>query len=186
MNTRLVTIIVVVVLVAAGLFLTRSDDRDKKVSGLAGEVALSPPAGPGSLDPDMTPPDFFIVPESGKTTRLSDLRGKPVLINFWNTWCPPCREEMPGLDRLYREYADQTEFIFINILAGEKSVRDVTSFLADNGYSIPVYLDRQGEVAGIYGVSSIPATVVLDSDGEVVYAAAGSISYDQAKSLITR
>ena len=185
MNTRLLTIIVVVVLVAAGLYLSRSDSGGETgVAGVAGEVSLTLSGEQGTVDPEMTPPDFFIIPDGGKAKSLAELKGKPVFINFWNTWCPPCREEMPDLDRLYREYGQDVEFIFINNLTREKSVHDVTEFLSDNGYSIPVYLDRQGEVARAYGISGIPTTVVLSGSGEVVYASAGQISYNKARSLI--
>jgi len=174
-----------VVLVAAGLYLSRSDSGGEiSAAGVAGEVALSLAGEQRTVEPDMTPPDFFIIPDEGKAISLAELKGKPVFINFWNTWCPPCREEMPDLDRLYREYGQDVEFIFINILTGEKSLHDVTGFLSDNDYSIPVYLDRQGEVARAYGISGIPTTVVLSGSGEVVYASAGSISYNKAKSFI--
>lgn len=187
MNARMVTIIVVVVLVAVGLFFSRSNGGDDKgAPELAGEVSLTLPGQQRTVDPDMSPPDFFFIRDDRETLTLSDLRGKPVFINFWNTWCPPCRDEMPDLDKLYREYGDNVEFVFINILAQEKSLQDVTGFLSDNGYSIPVYLDRQGEVARAYGLRGIPTTVVLDAAGEVVYASAGQISYAKAKSLITK
>ena len=188
MNTKLITIIVVVVLVAVGQYLSRSDSGGEigapGVTGVAGEVALTLAGEQRTVDPDMTPPDFLIIPDGGQAKSLAELQGKPVFINFWNTWCPPCRDEMPDLDRLYREFGQDVEFIFINILTGEKSLPDVTKFLSDHGYTIPVYLDRQGEVARVYGISGIPTTVVLSSSGEVVYASAGQISYNKAKSLI--
>jgi len=177
----------VVVLVTAGQYLSRSDSGGEiSPVGVAGEVSLTLTGEQKTVDPDMTPPDFFIITDVGKAKSLAELRGKPVFINFWNTWCPPCREEMPDLDKLYREYGQDVEFIFINILTGEKSVHDVTEFLSDNGYSIPVYLDRQGEVARAYGISGIPTTVVLSGSGEVVYASAGPISYKKARSLIDK
>ncbi len=104
MKTKLVTLlVVVVVLVAAGLLLFRPEDGASGTQ-LAGEVSLALPGGQKALDPDMVPPDFFIIREGEEPVSLSELRGKLVFINFWNTWCPPCRMEMPGLDRLYREY----------------------------------------------------------------------------------
>ncbi|SFR13304.1 TlpA family protein disulfide reductase [Desulfoscipio geothermicus] len=183
-KTKLSTVIVVMVLVAAGFFFSRSGAGDFAGTALAGEVSLTLPGEQKTVDPDMSPPDFFIIGENKGETTLSELKGKPVFINFWNTWCPPCRAEMPELDKLYREYGNDAEFIFINITSQEESLADVTTFLSDNGYSIPVYLDRRGEVAGAYGIRGIPTTVVLDAQGEVVYAAAGQISYDKAKSLI--
>ncbi|MCG8401194.1 MAG: TlpA family protein disulfide reductase [Firmicutes bacterium] len=184
---RLITLIVVLVLVAAGFFFTRSgDDGDLAGAELAGEVSLTHPGEQKTVDPDMSPPDFFITGKDEKVTSLAELKGKPVLINFWTTRCPPCVDEMPDLDKLYREYGNEVEFILINITAQEKSVADVTTFLADNNYVLPVYLDRQAEVARAYGIRGTPTTVVVGAGGEVVYAAAGRISYEQAKSLITK
>lgn len=186
MKTKLVTLlVVVVVLVAAGLLLFRPEDGASGTQ-LAGEVSLALPGGQKAVDPYMVPPDFFIIKKGEEPVSLSELRGKPVFINFWNTWCPPCRMEMPGLDRLYREYGQDVEFIFINRTSQEKNTQDVRDFLAENNYVIPVYLDRRGEVAEAYGVNSIPATVVINAAGEISYAAAGMISYEEAKSLITR
>ncbi len=183
MKTKGLAVLIAVVLVAGGLWAT-AGDRPGEVK-VAGEVALTLPGEQKTVRPDHTPPDFFIIREGEEPVTLAGLRGRYVFINFWNTWCPPCRGEMPDLERFYREYRDENvEFLFINITAQEKSVRDVNAFLAESKYSLPVYLDRQGEVARAYGIRGIPTTLVIDPAGEIIYAAAGPVSYEKAKSLI--
>lgn len=187
---------------------------DSTNTELAGEVAITLPQRPNqrALQPDHVPPDFYIIKEnqpeqdnqadrpdqkdrdaqieqanraSRQIVALSELKGRYVFINFWNTWCPPCREEMPDLNKLYLGYGQKNvEFLFINIASQEKSVADVETFLTDNNYSMPVYLDRRGEVSTAYGVPGVPATVIIDPQGQVVYAAGGPINYESAKTLL--
>lgn len=185
MKPKLLTVLVVVLLVAAGLWLA-PPGKEAAEGELAGEVALSLPGEQRIVQVDKIPPDFFIIKNDQQALALSEIKDKYVFINFWNTWCPPCRAEMPDLNKLYLEYGGKNvEFIFINIAGQEKSLADVKSFLAENNYSIPVYLDRQGEVARAYGIRGIPTTVVINPAGELVYAASGQINYEQARSLIT-
>lgn len=204
MKFKIITVLVVAVIVAVGAYLAPEGNEEGVVDSpdtkLAGEVVVSLPAGSKQkeLQRGHMPPDFYIIKENMPNRNnqsdqagqqiyaLSDLAGKYVLINFWNTWCPPCQEEMPGLNRLYLDYhQEDVEFLFINITGREKSIADVETFLADNNYSLPVYLDRWGEVTGLYGgVPAIPTTVVIDPRGQVVYAAAGPITYEKTKSLL--
>jgi len=192
---KLITVLVVLIIVAAGVWLASGDDSkggDGQNTRLTGEVVVSLPGGATqkNLQPDQTPPDFYILKEKQPTgdeqiSTLSELNGKYVLINFWATWCPPCRAEMPELNQLYLDYGRQNvEFLFINLTSAEKSTAEVENFLVNNNYAMPVYLDQRGEVADAYHVSAIPTTVIIDPTGQVVYNAAGQIAYEQAKSLL--
>lgn len=186
MKPKLLTVLVVVILVIAGLWLALPGKETKGVE-LAGEVSLSLPGEQRTVQPGQIPPDFFLIRNDRRATALSGIKDKYVFINFWNTWCPPCRAELPDLNKLYLEYRDKNvEFVFINITTQEKSPAVVQSFLSENNYAIPVYLDRRGEVARAYGIRGIPTTVVLNPAGELVYAASGQITYEQARSLITQ
>jgi len=195
MKPKLITVLVVLIIVAAGVWLASGDDSkggDGQNTRLTGEVVVSLPGGATqkNLQPDQTPPDFYILKEKQPTgdeqiSTLSELNGKYVLINFWATWCPPCRAEMPELNQLYLDYGRQNvEFLFINLTSAEKSTAEVENFLVNNNYAMPVYLDQRGEVADAYHVSAIPTTVIIDPTGQVVYNAAGQIAYEQAKSLL--
>lgn len=130
-------------------------------------------------------PDFMVQPASGSPYNINSATGKYIFINFWNTWCPPCREEMPDLARLYRDYQHKNvAFYFINITAGEKSPAGVEKFLQQQGLKLPVYLDETGEVATAFGVRTIPTTVVVNPSGRLVYARAGALTYEKAAALL--
>lgn len=188
MKTKYLALLVAGVIIAGTVFLSsqgKVTEQKKASSGeLAGEVSTSAPAGAGrELFKDYPAPDFYINSD-GKTTTLSELGGKKIFINFWNTWCPPCKEEMPDLNRLYLENKGKAEFLFINITAQEKTTEEVTGFLKDKKLQLPVYLDRDAGVAQLYGVRSIPTTVVLGPGGKVLYAQPGLLTYEQAAELI--
>ncbi len=110
-------------------------------------------------------PDFQLENLEGQPISLSDLRGKPVLLNFWATWCPPCRAEMPYLQQLYEEWSDKgLEVLAIDI--GE-SPSKVKEFLQSQGLSLPVLLDAKENVAREYNITGIPTTFFIDKDGTI-------------------
>ncbi len=126
-------------------------------AGCGGGTPKSPQVG--ELAPDFQ----FQVGE--QPISLSDLQGAPVLLNFWATYCPPCREEMPYLQQIYDEWQEKGLFLLaVNI--GESS-SDIESFMQSRGLSLPVLLDSNGALAGQYGVTGIPATFFIGKDGIV-------------------
>lgn len=125
------------------------------------------PAGPPNLGPA---PDFDLRDRTGKSVSLKHLRGKPVLLDFWATWCAPCRATMPEVEKLHRTYRGKgLEVIGINI---EGKSDDVLAYLDENRYSFTVLFDSgnwDSIVAKRYGVTSIPRTVLIDKQGNIVY-----------------
>jgi len=107
-------------------------------------------------------PDFALQSLAGNPLKLSDLKGKPVLINFWATWCAPCLLEMPNLQEYYEEYPGQFEVLAVN--AGETE-RTVQKFVDDVGLSFIILLDPDGEVQQLYRIKGYPTTYFLDKDG---------------------
>lgn len=190
MKPKILTVLVVVIIVAVGMWLANPGPKSEPKAGegeIAGEVSLTVPGEQKKVQPDKIPPDFFLIAKGSQPVVLSEIKDKYIFINFWNTWCPPCQEEMPELNKLYLEFADKNvKFIFINIAAQEKSVNDVTAFLRKHNYSIPVYLDNNADVASVYGIRGIPTTIILNPQGEVIYAESGQISYEKAKGLIAK
>src|SRR4030042_463393 len=108
-------------------------------------------------------PDFELYDLSGNVHKLSDYEGTPVLLNFWATWCGPCRSEMPHLEEVYEEWRDN-DLTFFAVNVGESST-EVTSFLDYFGFNMPVLLDNARTVSHKYGVSGIPTTYFIDEDG---------------------
>ena len=112
-------------------------------------------------------PDFVLNDLDGRTHRLADYRGRVVFLNVWATWCPPCRMEMPSMERLYRRLRGE-DFIMLAINEDEAGAEAVREFVSETGISFPVLLDPQGKVPERYGVTGYPETFVIDRDGRVV------------------
>jgi thiol-disulfide isomerase/thioredoxin len=117
-------------------------------------------------------PDFTTQTLEGQEKGLDDFRGRLVLLNFWATWCPPCRLEMPSLEKLYREFGGQgLEVVAMNFMEGPEVV---TRFIKENGLTFPVLLDSNGEIAQRYNVRGLPVTVLIGRQGNLL---AKSIGY---------
>lgn len=121
----------------------------------------------------------------GNTVRLSDSFGKPVVINFWATWCPPCKRELPDFDRLCREYGDRVVFMMVNLTDGRRDTVDGTKkFVSEKGYTFPVYFDTGLSGAKAYSVSSIPQTTFIDANGNVFATRIGAMNETALRSYI--
>ena len=141
---------------------------------------------PVTYDPDKnTAPDFTVLDANGKKIRLSDNFGKPIVINFWATWCPPCKRELPDFDKLCMEYGDKVVFMMVNLTDGRRDTVDGTkSFVSKNGYTFPVYFDTEYNGADAYNVSSIPQTTFIDANGNVYTTRIGAMNETVIRSYI--
>lgn len=113
---------------------------------------------------DNSAPDVEFFDADGNSYMLSHFFDKPLVLNFWATWCGPCKSEMPGFDKLYKKYGDRVNFIMLNVSDDNKTVSD---FIDENGYSFPIYFDKTQIASYTYGASSIPLTFVIYPGGEV-------------------
>lgn len=123
------------------------------------------------LDKKLTAPTFTLRDLNGKGVKLEDHRGKVVFLNFWATWCPPCREEMPSMEKLYIEFRDR-DFTMLAIDLREDTEK-VRAFKERFELSFPILLDSDGSVGSRYGVRSIPTTYLINQEGYVIGAALG-------------
>lgn len=112
-------------------------------------------------------PDFSLPDLNGETHTLSEYRGKVVFLNLWTTWCPPCRLEMPAMERLYRRLRDR-DFVMLAVSADEAGKKVVAPFAEDLGLTFPILLDPDGSLSPRYGVTGYPETFVIDREGKVV------------------
>ena len=130
-------------------------------------------------------PDFSVYDESGTPVALSDLKGKPVVINFWATWCGYCIEEMPEYEEVYKEYGDKVEFMMIDITDGQRdTVESAKEFIEEAGYTFPVYYDVDLDATATYGARSIPMSVFIDKDGVINSVYTGALSGTQIEESV--
>ncbi|KHS56715.1 cytochrome C biogenesis protein CcsB [Terrisporobacter othiniensis] len=133
--------------------------------------------------------DFTLYDQYGKEHKLSDYRGKKVFLNFWATWCPPCRAEMPHIEDLYKEYEKNSKDVIILGVASpnvgkEGDQQYIEDFLKENNYTFPVVFDDGGMLSYQYGFSSLPSTLIIDEDGYITKYIPGAMNKSTMKSLI--
>lgn len=139
--------------------------------------------------------DFTIMDQFGETHSLADYKGKVIFLNIWATWCPPCRAEMPDIQKLYENYGYNQEDVMIfgvafpndqNKYTSDGTAEEITAFLEENNYSYPTLLDMSGELLTGYGISSFPTTFMIDTDGNIFGYLPGMMTYDIMESIVSQ
>ena len=150
---------------------------------VAADILADTAAGESSGTPaeteeaiDYTAPDFTVYDADGNAAKLSDFFGKPLVVNFWASWCGPCKSEMPYFDKAAAERDDVT-ILMVNLTDGQRdTVESVTKFAADEGYTFPLWFDTELSAANAYYVYSIPMTVFIAADGTLADYHTGAMS----------
>jgi len=128
-------------------------------------------------------PDFAMTDEAGNEIRLSDFIGRPVILNFWATWCPSCVQESPHFETLHQEMGDAIEILKVVLLDGQRETRGrVDAFMAENDYTFPLYFDTTGQASRAFGVSFIPVTFFINAEGYVAAGIQGAASENALRS----
>ena len=121
-------------------------------------------------------PDITIYDAEGNAVKLSDFFGKPIVLNFWASWCPPCKSEMPDFHAVWEERGEEIQFLMVNLTDGSReTVETAQSFIEEQGYEFPVYYDKDQRGYLDYQAYSIPTTYFLDAEGHAVARATGAI-----------
>ena len=151
---------------------------------------MAPPATqPPTTVPPSTEPakplasDFTVYDKDGNAVKLSDYFGKPIVLNFWASWCFPCQAEMPDFEKKYKEYGDQIQFLMVNLTAYD-DMEEAKDLIARRNFTFPVLFDTQDDAAQVYQVSSIPATYIINEEGRIIYSAIGKLSAKQLQEAI--
>lgn len=130
-------------------------------------------------------PDFTLQSLQGEQMKLSDLRGKNVMINFWATWCPPCRVEMPHMQEYYETHKENDFAILaVNLTSTEKSENDIEPFVNEMGLTFPVVLDTDNKVTDTYEVTGYPTSYFVDKQGVIRHKVVGAMNQDMIAKLI--
>lgn len=157
--------------------------NDKNVD--AGQSASAQPAqthGKGGGLYGESAPTFSLRDLAGQQVAV-EAKGKPYVINFWATWCPPCKAEIPDIAAFYTAYRDKVDFYAVNLQEDEQPVQ---RFLTEYKVDLPVLLDQKGSAANLYSVRAIPTTIVVGADGIVVYRKTGGVTKEELEDVINR
>lgn len=121
-------------------------------------------------------PDFTVFDQDGRPVKLSGFAGKPVVLNFWASWCPPCKSEMPHFNAVYQDQKDAVVFLMIDQTDGQRETKEKgLQYVTAQGFDFPVYFDTELEASTAYGISSIPTTLFINSEGKIVNSYRGAI-----------
>lgn len=166
-------VIAAVVLIALlGVAIVQAMDKKAEPENVSQEAANM-----GGLKVGAKAPDFELKTLAGDTIKLSDLKGKKVMLNFWATWCPPCKAEMPAMEEFHKEAGDEVVILAVNI----DPHLDVKAFVDENGITFPIPLDEEDKVNETYQVLSIPTTYFIDTKGNIGNKYIGAMNLDAMK-----
>jgi len=171
--------ITISILILFAVFIVQHQQIEAQVSSEASRLLRE--ARIQVLDQRTVARDFTLPLLNGGDATLSSYRGKVVILNFWATWCPPCRTEMPSMEVLYQRFKNQgLEILAVDLGEDAATVRQ---FIQSNGYTFPVLLDRNNRVSNNYGIEAIPTSYILDREGRIIARIIGSIYWDTPQIL---
>lgn len=170
----LAAVLAVVIALAVFIYPKLKDEVGKESSDTAEKVVADKAAS------------FVVYDRDGNAVSLDDYIGKkPVVVNFWASWCPPCKEELPDFNDMYEKYKDEVEFFMVNLTdGGRETLEGAAGFVAENGYTFPVYYDTRADGATAYGINAIPVTLFIKSDGTLYHHQVGMLDGGTLKSYI--
>ena len=170
-NKKLILILAIFAVVLVGAYLLYSQMAPRFAQDQLATVGTQPQettqiSNPETTEPQNLVPDFTVYDAQGNAVRLSDYFGKPIVLNFWASWCGPCQSEMPDFEAKYQELGSDVQFLMINMTDGDReTVETASDFIAKKGYTFPVFYDTQYSAAIAYSVYSLPTTFFIDANG---------------------
>lgn len=165
------------VVIAGASVLYNRLSAEVEVCGIATTPAVvEDPASETEPQPSAAP-DFTVYDREGNSRSFSEFKGKPVILNFWASWCGPCVSEMPEFQSFYEQYGEEIHFVLVNLTDGhQETVETASGFVDDQGYTFPVYFDTDVDAAMKYGVSAVPVSYFIDAEGYFVAWAQGALT----------
>ncbi|MDN8587460.1 redoxin domain-containing protein [Paenibacillus sp. 11B] len=129
----------------------------------------------GAIEIGAVAPEFTAVNSAGEQVKLSDYRGKVVMINFWASWCTPCVREMPMINQIAQTYQEDVQTLFVNVGEAKGTIRE---FMNKQQFDFPVIIDVTGKVSGLYRITGLPATMIIDQEGMFSHILLGELTKD--------
>ena len=181
----LITVAILIAIMITGLVKKNIDTEESFSSEQRGVDLLETTAEEGLTQGDMAP-DFTLTTVDGKKVQLSELKGKKVIVNFWATWCPPCKAEMPHMQNYYDEFSqdENVEILAVNLTSGDK-VESVQNFVKDYGLTFPIPMDEEGMVGQTYEAITIPTSYMIDSNGRIQNKIVGPMDENMIKEFVS-
>ncbi len=168
----ILAVVLVVVIVAAALLYPKLSEK----FGL--NMMENQTTGETQEGTDYSAPDFTVLDYNGNEVKLSDFEGKPVVLNFWATWCYYCKEEMPDFNKAFQKYPN-IQFLMVNATDGvQETISSAKAYVEQEQFEFPVFFDTKGEAVKNYYVTGFPATYFIDKDGNLVTYANGMLSLE--------
>jgi len=134
-----------------------------------------------------TATNFTVYDSNGNAVSLSDYFGKPIVVNFWASWCGPCKSEMPGFDSMYQQYKGSVTFLMVDMVDGNRETKETgQSFIAKNGFSFPVFYDTKQSASYAYSITSYPTTLFINADGSIATIKKGAMSESTLENEINK
>lgn len=162
-----------------GIYFLYGSLKDRYAPEQFAEVTESTGQQEAEETEETAAPDFTVLDENGEEVRLSDYAGKPIVLNFWASWCHYCKVEMPDFDEAYRNHPE-IQFMMVNVTDGsQETMESARDFLAEAGYEFPVFYDTELDAAMTYGATGLPMTIFIDADGNLVTYARGMLQAQQ-------
>lgn len=182
MKRNFIVIIVILMLIGYGVYDYYNGKSDKSSPSqeiTENEVKVG-------IEKDQQAPNFELTDLEGNAVALSDYRGQKVLINFWATWCPPCRVEMPHMQRFYEDFNSEVVILAVNMTSIDKGMDAITPFIEEFGLTFPIVLDQEGDVMNTYQITAYPTTYAVDSQGVIRAKFIGPMNYETMKNIVEK
>ncbi|HLR65137.1 MAG TPA: redoxin domain-containing protein [Pseudogracilibacillus sp.] len=179
MKNWIIGVLVVLVLGwAVWDFVIKDTEQKENKSAQTEETNNNENAAEVGLERGNQAPDFTLENLDGEEMKLSDFQGKKVLLNFWASWCGPCRAEMPDMQKYYEEYSDEVEIVAVNVRSTERNDEVVDEFLEEYGATFVVLSDVDNLVSDIFDAYQLPTSYLINTDGIIENRAIGPLTYD--------